>query len=69
MLLFKALRVSMEEQRARQEQEARRGQAASSTETTITRPETINESKCTDLISKIKIYAFKCKKKLFFKKF
>lgn len=39
-----ALRVSMEEQRARQEQEARRGQAASGTETAVTRPETINET-------------------------
>lgn len=43
----------MEEQRARQEQEARRGQAASGTEATITRPETINESKWNDLIPKI----------------
>jgi len=39
-----ALRVSMEEQRARQEQEARRGQASSSGEATTTRPETINET-------------------------
>lgn len=45
---FKALRVSMEEQRARQEQEARRGQASSSAEASTTRPETINESKRTN---------------------
>lgn len=35
----------MEEQRARQEQEARRGQAASGSEAATTRPETIDESK------------------------
>lgn len=45
MSCFKALRVSMEEQRARQEQEARRGQASSGAEAATTRPETINESK------------------------
>lgn len=46
MIFFKALRVSMEEQRARQEQEARRGQASSAgAETSTARPETINESK------------------------
>jgi len=39
-----ALRVSMEEQRARQEQEARRGQASSGAEASTTRPETINET-------------------------
>lgn len=40
-----ALRVSMEEQRARQEQEARRGQASSAgAETSTVRPETINET-------------------------
>lgn len=43
--MFKALRVSMEEQRARQEHEARRGQASSGAEAAATRPETINESK------------------------
>lgn len=44
--IFKALRVSMEEQRARQEQEARRGQGSSAgAETSTARPETINESK------------------------
>jgi len=35
----------MEEQRARQEQEARRGQSSSGADATTTRPETINESK------------------------
>lgn len=35
----------MEEQRARQEQEARRGQASTGAEASVTRPETINESK------------------------
>lgn len=45
VFLFKALRVSMEEQRARQEQEARRGQASSGTDASTSRPETINESK------------------------
>lgn len=44
-IYIKALRVSMEEQRARQEQEARRGQVASGAETSTARPETINESK------------------------
>lgn len=44
IFFFKALRVSMEEQRARQEQEARRGQASSGAEAASTRPETINES-------------------------
>ncbi|XP_025409075.1 26S proteasome non-ATPase regulatory subunit 4 [Sipha flava] len=39
-----ALRVSMEEQRARQEQEARRGQASSGTDASTSRPETINET-------------------------
>lgn len=48
---FKALRVSMEEQRARQEQEARRGQAASGSEAATTRPETIDESKIFNFIS------------------
>lgn len=35
----------MEEQRARQEQEARRGQASSGADASTSRPETINESK------------------------
>jgi len=35
----------MEEQRARQEHEARRGQTSSGAEASTTRPETINESK------------------------
>ncbi|XP_050545431.1 26S proteasome non-ATPase regulatory subunit 4 [Daktulosphaira vitifoliae] len=39
-----ALRVSMEEQRARQEQEARRGQASSAGENSTSRPATINET-------------------------
>lgn len=38
----------MEEQRARQEQEARRGQATSGAEAATSRPETINESKKID---------------------
>lgn len=38
----------MEEQRARQEQEARRNQPATGPETSTTRPETINESKITN---------------------
>lgn len=40
----------MEEQRARQEQEARRGQAASGADASTSRPETINESKKSSLI-------------------
>lgn len=43
----------MEEQRARQEQEARRGQASSGgAETLTTRPETNNESKTNNLFIK-----------------
>lgn len=45
LFCFQALRVSMEEQRARQEQEARRSQATSGAEAKTSRPETINESK------------------------
>jgi len=52
----------MEEQRARQEQEARRGQAASGSEAATTRPETIDESKiisiwiCDTIMSKVVWY-------------
>lgn len=41
----------MEEQRARQEQEAHRGQASIGGEASTTRPETIMESKLTSLIT------------------
>jgi hypothetical protein len=46
----------MEEQRARQEQEARRGQASSGTDASTSRPETINESKKISFIFIFKVF-------------
>lgn len=43
MLIFKALRVSMEEQRQRQEEEARRAQVASGQEAAATTIPTVKE--------------------------